>query len=350
MPTLKDMDNAIEEIRKILRMKNGGCALETVKDFKKNKVIQPDNNNDDEKKEESGIKLKTNTIIDDMIGGGIGIGESLMLYGAPASGKTQTVLTAVALCENYIFYIDCEGSFSWKRLKQICEARGIDYEEKKKKIIKYTPTNWGEQLLIASSFPHPDEFKAQYGKDAKVDLIICDSLIDLFRVIEFSGRQTMPVRSGFLTNFLNELRVTANTHNAAIIYTDQISTNPVSTPYTTIADQQKPCGGPSVEHKPTYKIFFRTAVGNSRIARLMDSSNDELCEEAFVINEKGIDDLPEVTEAGKRYATTTDRFNEKQAQEKKIIKKKRNAKEVTENDMAELESSSEPEEKETGEE
>ena len=337
MPTLKDMDNAINEITAILKMKNGGCALDTVTDFKKNKSIQPDNNTEDEIAELTGIRIKTNTIIDDMIGGGIGIGESMMLYGAPASGKTQTVMTAVALCPDYIFYIDAENSFSWKRLKQICDTRGINYEEKKKRIIKYTPANWGEQLLIAYSFVHPEELKAQYGPEAKVTLIICDSVIDLFRVIEFSGRQTLPERSGLLTNFLYSLVLQAKLHGASVLYTNQITTNPVAGPYVSITDTQKPCGGPSIEHKPTYNLFFRKSVGNVRIARMMDSSFNELCERAFVINEKGIDDLPDTTVTGKRLADSTKKFDDKQSQENMtIIKKVKGAQEVTESDVAEL--------------
>jgi DNA repair protein RadA len=336
MPTIKDMDNAIEEMQNILRMKNGGCALQTIESFKKNKTIQPDNNDEDEVEELNGERIKTNTIIDEMIGGGIGVGESMMLYGAPASGKTQTVMTAVALCPNFVLYIDCENSFSWKRLKQICKERNIDYEEKKKKIIKYTPTTWGEQLLIMFSIPHPEEMKNQYGENAKVDLIICDSLIDLFRVMEFNGRQSLPIRSGFLTDFLHNLVVLSKLHKASVLYTNQITTNPVAGPYVSISDQQKPCGGPTVEHKPTYNLFFRKSVGNVRIARMMDSSFNELCERAFIINEKGIDDLPEQAVVSKRLSDSTKKFDDKQSQETiVVVKKAKGAKEVTESDIAE---------------
>jgi hypothetical protein len=155
----------------------------------------------------------------------------------------------------------------------------------------------------------------------------------------------MPTRSGFLTDFLNSLRITAKLHGSSVIYTDQISTNPVSTAYTSAADQQKPCGGPSVEHKPTYKLFFRVALGNSRIVRMMDSSKNELCERAFVINDKGIDDLPVESIAGKRYASTTQKFDQKQSQEV-LIKKTKNAEEVTANDIAEAREATEDEKEE----
>jgi hypothetical protein len=183
---------------------------------------------------------------------------------------------------------------------------------------------------------YPEELKSQYGPDAKVDLIICDSLIDLFRVMEFNGRQSLPIRSGFLTDFLHNLVVLSKAHKASVLYTNQITTNPVAGPYVSISDQQKPCGGPSIEHKPTYNLFFRKSVGNVRIARMMDSSFNELCERAFIINEKGIDDLPEQAVVSKRLGESNKKFDEKQSQETIVIAKKvKGAKEVTESDIQE---------------
>src|SRR3990170_8249889 len=113
MPTGKtDMDKAIEEIRDILEKKKGHLFIECTKVLKSNSTIAPVDVDEEETKEFTGERIKTGTVIDEMIGGGIGVGESAMLYGEYAAGKTQAIFTIVALCKGIVVFIDTEGTFS----------------------------------------------------------------------------------------------------------------------------------------------------------------------------------------------------------------------------------------------
>lgn len=336
MPTQKsDMDKAISEIQQMLEASKGHLFIEFIKDFKSNKIIEPVDNDDAEKEELSGIRIKTGTVIDEMIGGGIGVGESLMLYGEFAAGKTQAIFTIISLCQNYVVVIDTEGTFSFRRIKEICEKRGIDYLALKKRIILYKPKNWAEQLLISRSIPAPEEFQSRYGENAKLDIIICDSVINYFRGVEFTGRETLSVKTGFLREFLGALKDNAIAHNGVVVFTDQISEKPAMTAYTSKSDTQCPVGGHSVTHYPTYNLFFRKGAGNIRAIRMMDSSNNPLSERAIVLNDKGIDDLPKEAKAAKAYEEGTKKFNEKQSQEEQLPKRVKNAQEVTEEELEE---------------
>lgn len=310
-----EMDKAIDEIQDLLTRKKGKLFIDFLKLFKTNATIPPVDNDEEEKKQITGIKIKTGTVIDEIIGGGIGVGESAMLYGEFASGKTQTVFTIVALSKGMVVYIDSEDSFSFPRLKEICDARGIDYQEIKRRLILYKPISWVEQLIIARSIPAPEELPQ------KLDIIICDSLINYFRGIEFTGRNTLPLKMGFLREFIEALKYVAKVHKAGIIYTDQVSETPVATMYSSKADTQVPVGGHSVAHQPTYSLFFRKSSGNVRIVRIMDSSKDKQAERAFVINEKGIDDLPKEAKASKNAEESAKKFDVKMTQEDILPKK-----------------------------
>lgn len=319
-----EIDEAIAKIQEIIMKKKGQEFVEYIKETKANKRIEPVNNDEAEKQEENSILIKTNTVIDEIIGGGIPEGESVLLYGEFASGKTQTVFTATALCKGLIIYIDPEVSFSFKRLKEICVARNIDYAELKKRVILFKPMDWVQQMLILNSIGSP----ADYEK--KVDLIICDSLSNFFRGVEFQGRQTLSLKTGFLREYLVDLKKIARQHRAALIVTSQISEEPVAGAYISKADTQHPIGGHSIEHQPDFMLFFRKGSGNVRVVRMMDSSHKALAERAFVINAKGIDNLPPESKAGKTYAKGEEKFETRQHQEDQIKAKETKDGEETE--------------------
>jgi len=116
-----------------------------------------------------------------MIGGGLGEGESMLLYGEFGAGKTQTCFTMSVMSPEKVVYIDTEGSFRVQRIIEICEARGMDTERVLDKIILFQPTNWVEILELLVNFP-------KYVKETDIGLIIMDSLTKRIRGIEFAGR------------------------------------------------------------------------------------------------------------------------------------------------------------------
>jgi hypothetical protein len=187
-------------------------------------------------------------------------------------------------------------------------------------------------MLVSQSLPSPDDIAREYGEGKKVDLIICDSISKHFRGIEFLGRESLGIKLGLLREFIFNLERTCRLHKAALIYTTQIYDSVEGGGYMTCkADTQRAVGGRSAEHQPDFILHFRKGSGNIRIVRVMDSSYKPLAEESFVINEKGIDDLPVDSKAGQLYEKSHEKFNNRQKQEIiKPDKKKKDEPEVVE--------------------
>jgi len=75
--------------------------IEEYKKLKKKKIKEV-NLLEKYKQEQSEQKLKTGTLIDILIGGGLDAGSSMLLYGQYGSGKTQTCFTMAVLCPDHV--------------------------------------------------------------------------------------------------------------------------------------------------------------------------------------------------------------------------------------------------------
>jgi len=314
----------VQEIKESLVKRKEAMFKEFLKALEGNNIIEPISLDILEQKEEAEFRVKTGTLIDDVIGGGVPEGKSLLLYGEFGSGKTQTCFTSAVLCPNKVIYIDTEGSFRMSRIKQICKERELNLDEVKKKIIYFRPKNWAEQMLVLFSLPSPAD-----SIDGKVDLIICDSLSKHFRGIEFLGRENLGIKNGLIREFVLTLERVAEMHNAAFIYTTQIYDRVSGfSPKAGPSQTQAAVGGRSVEHQPDIVLHFRKGSGNIRVARMMDSSWNPLGERSFVINEKGIDIIPETAKA---YGTEMERAKKfGRTQEKEDIKSRKKKDEKSE--------------------
>lgn len=303
------MPITMQDIKEILVKRKQPLFKEFKERLESGDVVKPISMEDLEKQEENELKIMTGTLIDEMIGGGVPEGGSMLMYGEFGSGKTQTCFTTVALCPNKVIYIDTERSYRVSRMKEICKARGLDWNVIKKKIVYYRPKNWIEQMLILFSLPSPAD------DEDKIDLIICDSLSKHFRGIEFLGRENIGIKNGLLREFILTMEKLADMHKAAFIYTTQIYDTVAGSPMAGPAQTQKPVGGRSIEHQPDFVVFFRKGKGNIRIARMMDSSWKQLAERSFVINDKGIDKIPEAASAYSTEESRAKKFERKQEQE-----------------------------------
>lgn len=247
-------------------------------------------------------KLMTGTIIDNMLGGGLIVGSSMLLYGEFGSGKTETCFTMAILCPDRVVYIDTEGSFRWTRIKQMCDARGIDFKSMFKKIILFQPQNWIEQMMVIDAMPNP--------KDGKVGLIIIDSLTKLFRGIEFAGRQELGSKQPMIREYPIALKEICQAYGAAMIFTTQIYQSPSSNPFLPDWANENAVGGASLQHQATYVVHLRRAGANARIARLIDADDQPLAERPYIITEKGIEDVPE-TQKAQKLLERTEAYEEK---------------------------------------
>lgn len=243
--------------------------------------------------------LKTFTVLDELLGGGgLEAGKLAMLYGQYASGKTQTLFTLAVEAEGLVYYIDTEGTFSRKRIREIAKERGKDPEEVNKRIKLIEPNNWMEQLAYLYEIPSPMDLG-----DEKISLIVIDSLLAyIASTTDFTGRQTLTSRQQLLKNHLRKLKEIAKMHNAVAVFTTQVYTKPVATaPNLPDWTLEHPQGGNAVLHIPDFIIHYRKVpTTNIRIGRLKDSSEIPQGEVIFLINEKGIDDVPKDEETRKQ--------------------------------------------------
>lgn len=288
----------VQEILQELSARKGEQLVKTYKELKKVDQFEPIGLEEKLAAEETEDKLKTGTLIDDIIGGGLEVGSSMLLFGEFGSGKTQTCFTMAVECPDIVIYIDPEDTFKAKRIKQICDARGLDHKKVFSKIFLYQPRNWLEQMMLLYKLPSPSDV------GGKIGLIIVDSLTKLFRGVEFAGRQSLSVKQPLVREYMIKLKEIAMLYQCALIFTTQIYRKPQVSSWLPEWTSQQAVGGDSILHQADYIIFFRKSKGNTRIARLIDSSWNKLAERPLQITVKGIEDLPKTEKAEKLIAKT----------------------------------------------
>jgi len=314
-------ETEIDKIVKTLKANKAKDLKPYLDKLKKKTRLKPIDQDELLKREQTEEKIKTGTLIDDIIGGGLPPSSkdavtSLLLYGEYGSGKTQTCFTMAVESPDDVIYIDTEGSYRAERIQEICEDRGKDWNEVKKKIHLFRPVNWVEQMMILYSLPAPTDTHT-----GKIGLIIIDSLTKEFRGIEFAGRASLTVKQPLLREFVFSIEDTAKTLKCAIIFTTQIYESPQANPFLPTWAGHKAVGGASVLHQPAFVIFFRRGSGNLRVARMMDSSWKPLKERPFAITKKGIVDIPKDAKAAEKLLKKADEFTKKQEQE--LLKEKK---------------------------
>jgi RecA/RadA recombinase/intein/homing endonuclease len=138
-------------------------------------------------------------------------------------------------------------------------------------------------------------------RDNNIKLIVVDSVMAHFRS-EYIGREMLGERQGKLNQHLHQILRLARGFNAVALVTNQVTANPSGMPY---APQWFATGGNIMGHANALRIQIRKAGANKRVATICDSSWLPWGERPFLINEKGVDDLPPDEKLAKRYATPT---------------------------------------------
>ncbi|MGM0406007.1 MAG: DNA repair and recombination protein RadA [Thermoplasmatota archaeon] len=238
-----------------------------------------------QKRKEIG-KLSTGAeSFDNLLGGGIETRSITEFYGEFGSGKTQLAhqLSVNATqpvdeggLEGEVVIIDTENSFRPERIIQIAEYHDIDPQEVLPKIHIARAFNTHHQMLLADK-------ALEMGEDSPIRLLIVDSLTSHFRA-EYVGRGALAERQQTLNKHLHKLLKFADRHNAAIIVTNQVTSNPDQF----FGDPTKPIGGNILGHTATFRIYLRKSKGNKRIARLVDSPNMPEGEAVIRLEEGGV--------------------------------------------------------------
>jgi RecA/RadA recombinase len=247
-------------------------------------------------KEKNTSRIKTGTLIDKLIGGGILPSKSMLVFGEPASGKSEVAYTmaatTAAIKENgVVLLIDAENSFSARRFEQICNERGLDFNEVAQKLVLFQPANWVELMFLIYSLPTPDDV------GGKISLIILDSLTKLFRGIEFAGRGELNVKQPMIREIPIYLGDLAKAYESVLFITTQVYQKPVAGAFIAEWATFQPVGGVGLTHQTSYNLLMRHGKDGTQIARLTDADDVPLGEAYFVITAAGVEELPDTEKA-----------------------------------------------------
>lgn len=240
------------------------------------------------KRREEVIKITTGSKnLDALLGGGIETRAITEVYGAFGSGKSQlahqlAVNVQLPLekggANGKAVWIDTEGTMRPERIKQICQALGLDFQKTLKNIFVARAFSSDHQILLVDKI-------YELAKREPIKLVIIDSLTAHFRA-EFTGRGMLADRQQKLNKHLHSLMRLAEAYNLAVYVTNQVMADPAMM----FGDPIRAIGGHIVAHGSTYRIYLRKGKKDARVARMIDAPNLPENECVFFITEKGIQD------------------------------------------------------------
>ncbi|MGI0053017.1 MAG: DNA repair and recombination protein RadA [Thermoplasmata archaeon] len=240
-----------------------------------------------ERRKRLGRITSNSKALDELLGGGIETQAITEFAGEFGSGKTQLAHQIAVDVQSPVaqggllgeaVYIDTESTFRPERIVDMAKGNGLDPTEVLSRIHVARAFNSNHQMLLVS--------KAQeLARTRPVRLIVVDSLTAHFRA-EYMGRAELAPRQQLLNKHLHELLRFADTYNASVVMTNQVS----SRPDVLFGDPTRPIGGNIVAHAATYRIYLRKSKPPKRIARLIDSPNLPEGEAVFSVTGDGIRD------------------------------------------------------------
>ncbi|QSZ66586.1 DNA repair and recombination protein RadA [Methanofollis aquaemaris] len=274
----KKVIKAARELADIGGFKTGIAVLEERKEVKKLKTFVPE--------------------FDDLLGGGFETKSISEVYGEFGSGKSQIAhqMAVNAYLPEELgglggscVYIDTENTFRPERVEQM--VKGLELEDEEYEVppleeflehihVAKGYTSDHQMLLVESARDLANELKES---EYPVRLIVVDSLTAHFRA-EYAGRGTLSVRQQKLNRHMYDLAKLAEEHNAVVLVTNQVQSNPG----VFFGDPTKPIGGNIVGHAAKFRLYLRKSKGGRRIAKLVDSPNLPEGEAAFVVEEGGL--------------------------------------------------------------
>jgi RecA/RadA recombinase len=153
--------------------------------------------------------------IDSNIDGGISPESVTLIYGEPETGKTTLAMQCAVNCAmqgHKTLFVDCDNTFSAKRLSQISSGK---FEEIAELIILMTPNDFREQTAVIDRLS--EYIVKNFG------LIVFDTVTSLYRVkvAESSGKAFGLNRE--LNRQMAILAQTAKTQKIPVVVTSQVS-------------------------------------------------------------------------------------------------------------------------------
>jgi DNA repair protein RadB len=153
-------------------------------------------------------------VIDKILEGGIPSESVCLIYGEAETGKTTLTMQCAANCarQNHkILFIDCDGTFSARRMSQIAQD---NFKEIVELMILMKPNDFREQTIVIDQLP--EYLTKSFG------LVVVDTITSLYRVRVAES----PSRTIELNRELNRqmalLAQIAKTQKITIMVTSQV--------------------------------------------------------------------------------------------------------------------------------
>jgi DNA repair protein RadB len=193
--------------------------------------------------------------IDELLGGGFERGAATQVYGPPAAGKTNLVLStamATAAAGDSTLYIDTEG-LSPDRLEQVARGyagEGSDVQDIASRVI----------VTEALSFADQEEAVQDAAEFAEqVSYIVLDSATGFYRLERTEREEGEALRA--VARQITHLLALARRHDLAVAFTNQVFTDPD-------ADRARALGGHTLDHWSAAILRLDRFRGGNRRATL----------------------------------------------------------------------------------
>ena len=190
--------------------------------------------------------------LDDLLGGGLERGTVTQVYGPPAAGKTNLVLSAavqVAAGGGTAVYVDTEG-LSVDRFRQLVAAESDDVEAVTSRIVVSEAHDFAEQeeaVRDAADFA------------SRADLIVLDSATGFYRLERHDDDEGETLRR--VGRQVTHLLSLARRHDLAAVVTNQVFTDPDG-------DRSRALGGHTLDHWTGTVLRLDRFRGGNRRATL----------------------------------------------------------------------------------
>ena len=240
-----------------------------------------------EKRATVGKLTTSSSTFDELLGGGVETQSITEFYGQYGSGKTQFMLQLAVNAQlpveqgglgGEVAIIDTENTFRPERIISMANALELDPDEVLSKIHVGRAYNSHQQMLMVKKVK-------EIAKEKPIKMLAVDSLTGAFRA-EYIGRGTLAERQGKINAHMSALARFGDLHNAAVVVTNQVSSNPAAF----FGDPTKPIGGNIVGHTSKFRIYLRRGKAGRRVCRLVDSPHLPENEALVSITEDGIRD------------------------------------------------------------
>jgi DNA repair protein RadB len=229
--------------------------------------------------------------LDELLGGGLERGAITQVYGPPAAGKTNIVLSAaveLAATGGSALYVDTEG-LSAERMEQLAAAAtddervdgatGDDDAERTEAVDELA-----SRLIVSEA--HTFEEQEEAVRDVEefvetVELVVLDSATGFYRLQRTEQEEGEALRA--VGRQLAHLLGLARKHDVAVAFTNQVFTDPDG-------DRSRALGGHTLNHWSATVVRVDRFRGGNRRATLEKHRARPAGESAqFSITDTGLD-------------------------------------------------------------